>query len=278
MFPDMFPYRERPRVRLRAPSAFLTLKPRRYRASLVDPKAAPPGPSLELSHPSAFGSSKDPFFHFPFRESVWKGRRLLQRSHPQGLATLSVNSRPSSPGSLFQPPTLLGFTLRSFSPPQRSKGRFHPLHPLPRFASKPHRPRVGASAVFSRHGSRAPFQAGWIRPGRDPCFLGSSDLSGSPSATQTQKASLLSDHLHGVGFSRLSRNGVASPTRHSQVAARHFPFRDAGLLGLFADSPRTLFEPVISRGLFFHLRSPEPLTKPEHSVFAGAADSPFGRA
>lgn len=144
----MFPYRRRPRVRLRAPSAFFTLKPRRYRASSVDPKAAPPGPSLELLYPSAFGSSKDPFFHFPFRKSVRRGRHLLRRSHPQGLATLSVNSRPSSPGSLFQLPTLLGFTLRSFTPPQRSKRRFHPLYPLPRFAPKPHRPRGRALSGF----------------------------------------------------------------------------------------------------------------------------------
>lgn len=148
MFPDMFPYRGRTRVRLRAPSAFFTLKPRRYRASSVDPKAAPPGPSLELLCPSAFGNSKDPFFRLPFRKSVRRGRHLLRRSHPQGLATLSVNSRPSSPGSLFQHPTLLGFALRSFSPPQRSKKRFHPFSPLPRLLPKPHRLRAGAMSGF----------------------------------------------------------------------------------------------------------------------------------
>jgi len=274
----MFPYRGRPRVRLRAPSAFFTLKPRRYRASSVDPEAAPPGPSLELLYPSAFGSSKEPFFHFPFRKSVRRSCHPLRRSHPQGLATLSVNSRPSSPGSLFQLPTLLGFTLQSFSPPQRSKRRFHPFSPLPRFAPKPHRPRAGASAAFSRHGSRAPLQTGWIKPGRDPCFLGPCDLPGSPSTNRMRKASLLPHGPPGVGFPRPSRNEVAPPTGRSQTVARHLPFQDAGLLGLPADCPRTLFEPVISRGLFFHLRSPEPLAEPKHPFFAGDAASPFGRA
>jgi len=104
----MFPCRRRPRVRLHAPSALFTPKPRRYRASSVDPKAAPPGPSLELSYPSAFGSLKDPFFHFPFRESVWRGRHLLQRSHPQGLATLSVNVKTFKPWKPFSASHALG--------------------------------------------------------------------------------------------------------------------------------------------------------------------------
>jgi len=265
-------------VRLHAPSARFTLKPRRYRASSVDPKAAPPGPSLELSYPSAFGSPKDPFFRSPFRESVWRGRHLLQRSHPQGLATLSVNSRPSSPGSLFQLPTLLGSTLRSFAPPQRSKRRFHPFSPLSRFFPKPHRPRVGAWSGFLPPWKPYPFQAGWIRSDRGPCSLGPYDLPGSPSATRIREASLLPNDPHGVGFPRLSRNGVAPPTGRSQITARRLPFQDTGLLGLSADSPRTLLKPVISRGLFFRLRSPEPLAKPEHSVLAGDASSPNGRA
>jgi len=45
---------------------------------------------------------------------VWKTYLASQKCRPQGLATLSTVSAPKTLGSLFQPPTLLGFPLQSF--------------------------------------------------------------------------------------------------------------------------------------------------------------------
>jgi len=60
---------------------------------------------------------KAPFFSLPV-----PGKRLktscpgLQKSHTQGLATLSAVSATLNLGNLFQLPTLLGFALQSFAP------------------------------------------------------------------------------------------------------------------------------------------------------------------
>jgi len=95
------------------------------------------------------------------------------------------------------------------------------------------------------------FATGWVRSGRDPCSLGLSDLSGSPSACRIRRASLPPNNPHGVGSPRPSRNRVASPTGPSRQTARRFPLRDAGLSGLSAvrlprsfrtgHSPMTIF-------------------------------------
>jgi hypothetical protein len=55
----------------------------------------------------------------------------------QGLATLFSCLSPNSLGSLFQLPTLLGFSLQSFSPPQGSVDPFEPTSPLLHFLKKP---------------------------------------------------------------------------------------------------------------------------------------------
>lgn len=69
-----------------------------------------------LPVPSAFFKPERPFFHSHSVRAF--DHRYLgdQRSRSQGLATLSTMSAFSIPGSLFQPPTLMGFTLQSFSP------------------------------------------------------------------------------------------------------------------------------------------------------------------
>jgi len=69
-----------------------------------------------LPVPSASFRSMHPFFH-PHSVRTFDHRyRGDQRSRSQGLATLSTMLASSIPGSLFQLPTLMGFTLQSFSP------------------------------------------------------------------------------------------------------------------------------------------------------------------
>jgi len=66
---------------------------------------------------------RQPFFSTPtFGRSAVKSVPSSTEAHSQGLATLSVSVLLSqlTLGSLFQLPTLLGFALQSFSPPQGS--------------------------------------------------------------------------------------------------------------------------------------------------------------
>jgi hypothetical protein len=78
-------------------------------------QAMSPSVSLELSAPSALSRCACPSFHFLSKASE-ENCRFPQKFHSQGLATLSMVSSSHIPGSLFQPPTLLGFTLQSFAP------------------------------------------------------------------------------------------------------------------------------------------------------------------
>lgn len=57
---------------------------------------------------------------------------LLEAS-PPGFGYPLGDLRPSILGSLFQLPTLRGFTLQSFPPPQWSQKYFYPWIPLVRF-------------------------------------------------------------------------------------------------------------------------------------------------
>jgi hypothetical protein len=103
------------------------------------------------------------------------------------------------------------------------------------------------------------FATGWIRSGRDPGSPGLSDLSGSPSVNRTPPASLWPGYLPGVGWPRPSRNGLASPSRPSQLTARHLPFRDAGLPGLPAMLPSRSFRTGHPpRTIFSSRRPPTP--------------------
>jgi len=72
---------------------------------------------------------------------------------------------------------------------------------------------------------------------------------------------------------------VSTPPQGLQFApARHFPFQGAGLSGLSAARTSRSLQTLNSRGLFFPLKGPGPVTKPDLPLFAGAADFPFGTA
>jgi hypothetical protein len=69
-----------------------------------------------LPVPSAFFRFERPFFHTHFVNAFDHRYRGDQRSRSQGLATLSTMLAFPIPGRLFHRPTLMGFTLQSFSP------------------------------------------------------------------------------------------------------------------------------------------------------------------
>jgi hypothetical protein len=73
---------------------------------------------FKLFHPSAFADPKALFFTF-----LWKKRpvifALIPGSHTLGFGyPLDASFNFQTLGSLFQPPTLLGFSLQSFPPPK----------------------------------------------------------------------------------------------------------------------------------------------------------------
>jgi hypothetical protein len=121
----------------------------------------------------------------------------LRKSHPQGLATLSVAFKlTSTPGGLFQPPTLLGFALQSF-PPLRGSN-----HTFPHRSSALALPCQTRSAWHRSSSGLLPpekpcplLRPGWFRSGRGLCSPGPFDLSGSPSPTTRPKVSLFRSPL-----------------------------------------------------------------------------------
>jgi hypothetical protein len=97
--------------------------------------------SLEFHGPTAFPDPSALLLHFPYE----KRPRNLAGFPESAVLRVWLPSRRCKPsqilGDVFQPPTLLGFALQSFSPSQWSIGSFVPIFPLLRFSTKP----VGAS-------------------------------------------------------------------------------------------------------------------------------------
>lgn len=121
------------------------------------PKAMQKSSSPELE-PLQHSSDVDAHFSLPFQES---GRRILPHLPSCGPFRVWLPSRGFkpfyAPGSLFQLPTLMGFSLQSLSPFNRSKLGFPNLYPFVRFLRKPYRPSTDAPTVSSRLKSRPPF-------------------------------------------------------------------------------------------------------------------------
>jgi hypothetical protein len=164
---------------------------RLIRSALVDYEPPHQAPRLSFFALQHF-RVKRPFFSLS--RASEKRCAALQKSHPQGLATLSMVSALFTLGSLFQLPTLLGFALQSFAPSRGSKNPFEFSSPLRRFPIKPPGlmpalqrlcpPGKAVSLAASRR----------LRSGRDPGSPGPSGLSGSPVHLSREEASLfLSD-------------------------------------------------------------------------------------
>jgi hypothetical protein len=80
-----------------------------------DPHSESASPKLQA--PSAF-PIRGTLFFAPLR-GVWQAGHASQKCHPQGLATLSVVSATSNPGSMFQLPTLVGLSFSELFSPLR---------------------------------------------------------------------------------------------------------------------------------------------------------------
>jgi hypothetical protein len=131
----------------------------------VDRKPPSKGTSLKLPCPSAFPVSRAPFFASPFEEAFGRLCPASRKSRPQGLATLPADLAPRSLGDLFQPPTLVGFPLRSFSPLRWSvPGLPVPFRPCTFFQDLPALGRCSGDLLPPR--SRVPSPRGF-RSGRD---------------------------------------------------------------------------------------------------------------
>jgi hypothetical protein len=123
------------------------------------------------------------FFTSPLEEAFEKRYPAPQKSHPQGLATLSAVLAPRSLGNLFQFPTLLGFPLQSFAPLLWSALCLHQAFRSCTFLENRRRLSTGASATFSHSEAVPLFAPRYFTSGRGPCSLGLSGLSGSPFAS-----------------------------------------------------------------------------------------------
>jgi hypothetical protein len=101
---------------------------------------ARPQTSLYLAEAfSPFSMLQDagPFFLISSFEKTPERLALPSRSLALRVWLPAQRFRPTSLGSLFQLPTLLGFALQSFSPLQGSTDPFGPLSPLLHFLKKP---------------------------------------------------------------------------------------------------------------------------------------------
>lgn len=102
--------------------------------------------SRKLARPFSIRPIKAPFFPLSF-ESVWKVLAFFPEVSSSGFGYPLEDRYSLISGSLFQLPTLLGFSLQSLSPPVNQKESFPSLPPSLRFSTKPFRPGTGASTI-----------------------------------------------------------------------------------------------------------------------------------
>jgi hypothetical protein len=147
---------------------------------LVDQEAAKKVPRLSFAALQHI-RNRAPFFALIFRSSVWNTCALYSRSPIRRVWLPSRRCKPSRHlGSVFQPPTLLGFALQSFDPLRRSNDSFESISPLLRFLTKP----SGLVAALQRVGpveeAVSLGKPGFFVQTGLPCSPGPSGLSGFP--------------------------------------------------------------------------------------------------
>jgi len=118
-------------------------------------------------------------------------------------------STPHSLGNLFQPPTLLGFALQSFTPVVWSKKTFTLFFPFLRFLTKPFSLVSALQRLTPTTTSRVPFVASQrVRLGRDHgCSLELFDLLGFHFFEPSRRSSPSSCSPFVLTFSHLLRSG-----------------------------------------------------------------------
>lgn len=164
--------------------------------------------------PYSISGTENPFCHISFRRCVEETVPRFLEVPSSGFGyPLDGLSRPFL-GSLFQPPTLMGFALQSFSLSSWSKNSFEFSSPFLRLSRRPNGPPTCASTVCSHNKSRTPFshpeelvQVGAL------ALLGILDLSGSPSSSIYPKSIYLFEFPSRSSFRSISQSIVHGTSR-----------------------------------------------------------------
>jgi len=122
------------------------------------------------------------------------------------------------------------------------------------------------------------FATGSIKSGRGPGSLRVSNLAGSLFVPGPEKASLLFDPPLGVVSRQPSRTAFDSPSGSLPKTDPASPISGRRPVGPFRRRHSRSLQTTNPRGLFFPLEAPEPVTRSDRPLFAGAADSPIGTA
>jgi hypothetical protein len=178
------------------------------------PKATLKSSSLELLRPSAF-ADRTTLLLTPRGAS---GNRCPdpRKSHPQGLATLSVTSVVPPLEASFSSPRSWASPFRAFLLPRGRKGvstspsaRALPTKTFPASIRR-------SDGLIPREKPVPFFAPGKINSGRGQGSPGPSNLSGSPSRHRTSQVSLPSSYPLRVISPHPLRNGLDSPSGPSQ--------------------------------------------------------------
>jgi hypothetical protein len=215
---------------------------------------------LKLLGPSAFSDLLAPFFTSPLRGVLRSLCHETRRAHTRvWLPSLRAVQAFKDPSRHNRSPTLLGFSLQSFSPFQWSKVPYRAFFPLLHLEVKTSRALPPCFSGFIPPGKPSHFCPQSINLGRELCSLGFLGFSGfpfvmahggsSPSTICPLILTLPKPH----DFASDGSRGLPPTT------TQRFPFRDAGLSSLSCQVyARHLLGRSACRGLFFHLKSQEP--------------------
>ena len=195
------------------------------------------------------------------------------------MATLSAGSAASIRGTLFQIPTLLGFSLQSFTPSGESKRRFPSLLSALALSWVTSRASHRCSSGFFLPKKPCPY----LRPHglgevRTSCSLGLMDLSGFLSDDACTKMSLLCAAPLVLMSLSSHENSDPEPQGVGPSSDRHLPSkRVPARMAFLTICVRYLLGRSARRGLFFPLGGKKILTSLPYSLFATNRLPPNGR-
>jgi hypothetical protein len=123
-----------------------------------------------------------------------------EKSHPQGLATLSMAYSPLNPWRPLSAPNAHGLLPPKLCSSSMIREWFPTDVPLWRFPTKLVQLGTDASAVLAHRRSRPPLAPGILLRVGGVCFLGLFDLLGAPSASNGSEVSLFESPLSSLSL------------------------------------------------------------------------------
>jgi hypothetical protein len=133
------------------------------------------------------------------------------KSHPQGLATLSMVSSPFHPWKPLSASNALGLRLSELFSSLVIKKGFPRFFPLWRFPIKPSQPDTGAPAVLAHQRSRPPLAPEWLVRVGGLCSPRVFDLLGAPSTWHGFEVSIFESPLSSLSWLRSCEHKHAGP-------------------------------------------------------------------